>query len=299
MSIKVILNPYSGRWNALKRLEEVKSALNSFGVDYDLAITEAPGHATEIAHSANEAGYESIVIAGGDGTIGEVLNGLDPQNSPDPIGPIGIMPLGTANDFAVNLGLSQDLPEAAKIISNGYSRRVDLGRVNSWVFANNSAVGLEPVVTIYNLRMVKLKGIVRYLIAAIRAILSKREWQMRVSWDNGEFEGLVSLVSVGNNPLTGGLFRTVPDADPTDGLLSFVHGYAPTRRKMFSLLPSIMSGKYVDDPMVHQHHTKILKIRSVQPSPLQADGEIRAEAEKVFNYEILPSRLEFFSPSTS
>lgn len=299
MSAKVILNPYSGRWKALKRLDEVKHALYSVGFDYDLTITEGPGHATDIARSAHEDGFNTIVIAGGDGTIGEVLNGLDPLNSSNPIGPVGILPLGTANDFVVNLGLPQDLTEAAKNISVGETRRVDLGRVNSWVFANNSAVGLEPVVTLYNIQMVRMRGILRYLLAAIRAILSKREWQMRISWDSGKYEGPVSLISVGNNPLTGGLFRTVPAADPTDGLLSFVHAYSPSRRKMFALLPGLMSGNYVNDPEVHQYHTKVLEIRSLQPTPLQADGEIREEAATEFIYEILPSQLEILSPFIS
>jgi diacylglycerol kinase family enzyme len=106
----------------------------------------------------------------------------------------------------------------------------------------------------------------------------------------------VSLISVGNNPLTGGLFRTVPDADPTDGLLSFVYGYAPSRWKMFDLLPRLISGKYIEDPDVHQHHTVKLEIRSLEPSPLQADGELRAEAENVFRYEIIPSKLDVLSP---
>jgi diacylglycerol kinase (ATP) len=296
MSAKVILNPYSGRWKALKRLEEVKEALHAVGINYDLKITEGPSHATEIARSAMGDGYKSIVIAGGDGTIGEVLNGLIMVDSPDPIGPVGILPLGTANDFAVNIGLPTDLRKAAENISKGQTKKVDLGRVNSWVFANNSAVGLEPVVTLYNIRMVRLKGIVRYLVAAIRAIINKREWEMELSWDDGEFRGLVSLISVGNNPVTGGLFRIVPEADPYDGRLSFVYGYAPTRRKMFALLPKIVNGTHLADKGIHQIHTRVLKIRSNQPTPLQADGEIREEAATDFIYEILPSKLRIFFP---
>jgi diacylglycerol kinase (ATP) len=121
-----------------------------------------------------------------------------------------------------------------------------LGAANDWVFANNSAVGLEPVVSIYNIRMTALRGVVRYLVAALRAIMSKPMWTMRIAWDDGEYEGPVSLVSVGNCPITGGLFRMAPAADPADGRLTFVHGYAPTRLRMLALLPRAISGDYVN-----------------------------------------------------
>jgi len=131
-------------------------------------------------------------------------------------------------------------------------------------------------------------------VAALRAIGDKGEWHMTLEWDDGRFEGPVSLVSVGNCPLTGGLFRMAPAADPTDGLLTFVYGFAPTRRKMLSLLPRTLSGRFVEDAAIHQHHTRRLVITSEPATPLQVDGELRSEGLRQVVYEALPQRLDVY-----
>jgi diacylglycerol kinase (ATP) len=296
MPAKLILNPYSARWETQRRKSEIESALSQAGIDYDLAVSERPNHATELAEEAARAGAAPIIIAGGDGTIGEVLNGLFRAKPDGVLGPIGILPMGTANDLVTNLGLPLELNEAAEAIAGGKTRRIDLGLANNWVFANNSAVGLEPVVTIYNIRMTSLRGVVRYLVAALRAIFSKPNWTMSIAWDNGTYEGPVSLVSVGNCPITGGLFRMAPAADPADGRLTFVHGYAPTRLRMLGLLPRAISGDYVNDSAVHQYHTTRLTIRSTPATPIQTDGELRAEDLTEVTYRILPARLDVLTP---
>ena len=296
MAAKVILNPYSGRWSALKRKDEATAALREAGIEFELALTEGPQHGIELAEQAARAGFSPIISAGGDGATGEVVNGLHRAAPDGVLGPLGVLPLGTANDLVVNLGLPRDLREAARVIAAGHTRRIDLGKVNDWVFDNNSAVGLEPVVSIYNVRMTRLRGVIRYLVAALRAIAQKPEWTMRLEWDDGSYEGPASLVSVGNCPLTGGVFRMAPAADPADGKLTFIYGFAPTRRKMLALLPKTMSGEHVNDPAIHQHHTRRLVIHTDPSSPLQVDGEVRAEALSDFTYVVLPARLDIFSP---
>jgi diacylglycerol kinase (ATP) len=292
----VILNPYAARWEAQRRRSEAEQALKNAGIEYTLAESNAPNHATDLAEQAARAGHSPIIAAGGDGTIGEIINGLRRAGGEAVLGPFGILPLGTANDLVVNLGLPLDLQEAAHAIAGGKTRRIDLGMANDWVFANNSAVGLEPVVSIYNIRMTALRGVIRYLIAALRAIMSKPMWTMAIEWDEGRYEGPASLVSVGNCPLTGGLFRMAPAADPQDGKLTFVHGYAPTRLRMLALLPRAISGDYVNDPAVHQYHTTKLTIRCSPGTPIQADGELRAEDLSEVTYRVLPARLDILQP---
>lgn len=296
MPAKVILNPYAGRWSARERREEAEQALRLAGVEFELSVSERPQQGIELAEQAVRQGFSPIISAGGDGSNGEVINGMLRAHPEGVLGPFGVLPLGTANDLAVNLGLPLDLKEAAACIAAGKTRRIDLGKVNDWVFDNNSAVGLEPVVTIYNIRMVRLRGVIRYLVAALQAINQKPEWVMTLDWDDGHYEGPVSLVTVGNCPLTGGVFRMAPAADPADGRLTFVYGYAATRRRMLGLLPKTMSGEHVHDPAMHQHHTRRLVIRAHSPSPLQVDGEIRAEAATDFVYECLPGRLDILAP---
>jgi len=296
MTAKVIYNPYAARWNALRRKPEVEETLRAAGIEYELVQSDAPDQIVGLAETAAREGFSPIIAAGGDGTFGEVVNGLHRADPEGVLGPLGILPLGTANDLPVNLELPLDLREAARVIANGKTRRIDLGKANDWVFDNNSAVGLEPVVTIYNIQMVRLRGVVRYLVAALRAINQKPEWTMRLEWDDGSYEGPVSLVSVGNCPITGGLFRMAPGADPTDGLLTFVVGYAPTRWRMLRLLPKLISGTHINDPAVQQYHTRHLTIHSTPATPLQTDGELRGTDLIEIQYEALPARLDILTP---
>jgi diacylglycerol kinase (ATP) len=291
----VILNPYANRWIAKQREHEVVAALKKAKIDFELVETEAPEHAIQLSETAARQGKSPIIAAGGDGTIGEVVNGLYRTNPKGILGPFGVLPLGTANDLLVNLGNPIDLDRAAEVIAGGKTRTIDLCQANSWVFANNSAIGLEPIVSLFNIRMKKLRGLIRYLVAALRAIASRPQWEMRLRWDDGSYEGPVSLVSVGNCPLTGGLFRMAPSAKPDDGLLTFVHGYAATRLRMLSLLPRAISGEYVKDPAVHQYHSRQLEIDCVPGTPIQADGEIRALELTHISYRVLPACLKILT----
>lgn len=296
MTAKVILNPYAGRWKGRRLRSQAEAALHRARVEYELVESEYTGHCLPLAEAAARAGYSPIIAAGGDGTIGEVVNGLYRVRPEGAVGPLGVLPLGTADDLVVNLGLPRDLDGAARAIAGGRTRRIDLGQANEWVFDNNSAVGLEPVVTLYNIRMVRLRGVIRYLLAALRAILSGPRWEMELEWDEGLYEGPVSLVTVGNCAITGGLFRMAPAADPTDGKLTFVYGYVPTRLGMLALLPRAISGDYVNHPAIRQHHTTRLHIRAHPGTPIQVDGEIRHEAISEVLYQVLPARLDVLAP---
>jgi diacylglycerol kinase (ATP) len=292
MTGMMILNPYANRWKAGRRRAAAEAALAAAGLEFDVRKTEAPLHATAIAEEAARRGYTPIIVAGGDGTVGEVVNGMYAAKGSFPLSPLGILPLGTANDLVHNLHMPLELGEAGRAIARGVVRRIDLGRVNDWLFCNNSAVGLEPLVTSYNIRMVHFHGVTRYLIAALRAINSRPKWRMQLKWSGGKYNGPISLVSVGNCPVTGGLFRMAPAADPSDGLLTFVHGYAASRPKMLSLLPRAISGSYVRDPAIHQFHTRRLTIRSHPATSIQADGEIRSRQCDRVVYSIQPAALD-------
>lgn len=292
----VILNPYANRWEAGRQRDHLLQVLKEEGVAVEFTETQRPLEAIEIARGAVQDGFDPIIAAGGDGTIGEVLNGIYAAGGSVSHIPFGIIPLGTANDLVTNLGHPKSLHDSVRIIKQGRTRSIDLGKVNNWIFANNSAVGLEPIVSQFNVQMTWSRGVIRYLLAALRAIWGRPVWKVRMQWDNGEYDGPMSLVSVGNGALTGGLFRMAPGALLDDGALTFVHGFAPTRRRMLSLLPRAISGGYVNDPAIHQHHTTKLRIETDPSSPLQSDGEIRTDAARLFEYEVLPAALEIFSP---
>jgi diacylglycerol kinase (ATP) len=300
MTAKVILNPYSNRWNAQKRWPQAEAALKAAGVDFELAVSERKGHLIELAEQAVRDGFSPIIAAGGDGSLGDVANGLAraAKSEDEALGPMGIMPLGSANDLAFSLGLPTDLNEAAKVIAAGKTKAMDIGKVNDKYFINNSGAGLEPYTTTKHERIHWIKGMARYLVAAVWAIMDKPEWNGTVKWDDSSYEGPLSMVSVGNGRRTGGFFMT-PHADPFDGKLTLAFGYRSTRLGLLTALPKAFNedkGSYVELEGMNEVHAKRISIHLEKPSPAHTDGELFPEWIQDFEYKIFPKRLHMILP---
>ena len=281
MTAKVILNPYSNRWNSQKRWAEADAALKAAGVDFELVTSKSKGQIVELAEQAVRENCSPIIVAGGDGTIGDAANGLvrASKSTTEVLGPLGIMPKGSANDIAFALGLPTELNLAAKVIAAGKTRPMDLGKLNDRYFVNNSAAGLEPYVTIKHEKISRIKGIARYLIAAVQAIMDKPEWH-------------------GNVKRTGGFFMT-PHADPFDGKLTLAFGYRATRLGLFQALPRAFNeekGSYVEMEGMQEVQATRISIHLDTPSPAHTDGELLPAWIQDFEYTIFPRRLSVLVP---
>jgi diacylglycerol kinase (ATP) len=301
MTAKVILNPYSNRWNAQLRWPQAEAALKAAGLDFSVVISEFPHQVIELAEKAAREGFSPLIAAGGDGTIGEVVNGMARAAKSDTaeIGPLGIMPLGSANDLAFGLGIPMELSAAAGVIAGGHLRNMDIGRVNGYYFANNSAMGLEPYITLIQQKIKGIKGIARYVVAALRGIMANPRWQVTLEWDGGKYEGPACLVTVGNAPRTGGFYMT-PHARPFDGKLAFVHAFRRSRLELLTMLPKAMKpgpGSYIHEPGVYAGEMTWLKIHVETPSPAHVDGEIFSETIRDLEYIIQPGRLKILMPA--
>lgn len=300
MSIKILLNPYSNRWNAQKRWPEAQAALQAAGLEYSLDVSQSAGGLEPLAIRAVEDGFKTVVVAGGDGSIGEVVNGLAAGWRTTEEFPIrlGVLPMGSANDFAYAVGLPTSLQEAARVIATGRARAIDLGKCNERYFLNNSGAALEPYVTTKQERIQWIKGIARYLVAAVWAIMDKPEWDSSVQWDDGEFRGPLSLVSVGNGRRTGGFFMT-PDADPCDGKLTLAFGYRATRWGLFSALPrAFQEGKdsYIHLPGMQELNATRVKVHFDRPSPVHVDGVLFKDWLTDLEYRIFPATVPVLLP---
>ena len=300
MVAKIILNPYSARWRAKERFPEAELALKKSGVEFEVAVSEKKGHSVELAEQAVRDGFSPIIAAGGDGTIGDVVHGMTkavPEGETLP--PFGVIPLGTANDLICNLNMPIGLKEAAEIIAAGKTRQMDLCAVNGHYFANNTALGLEPLVTITQEKIGWLKGIPRYLYAALSAIYQGTSWHAELKWDDGEYSGPISLITIGNGAQTGGLFYMAPHAEPFDGKMTFVYGYVKSRLRMLSLLPLTMKpddGSYVEKDEIFEVHTTRLSVKLTTSSPAHADGELFDRNLFEAEYQIFPGRLPILMP---
>ncbi len=300
MTAKVILNPYSNRWNSKKRWPDAEAALKTAGLEFDLVVSNAKGQIVELAEQAARQGCSPIIVAGGDGSIGDAANGLAraAASQTELLGPLGIMPLGSANDLVYSLGLPTDLKEAAQVIVRGNVRPMDMGNLNGRCFVNNSAAGLEPYTTIKHEKIHFIKGMARYLVAAVQAVMDKPEWQGVIEWDGGRYEGPLSLVTIGNGRRSGGFFMT-PHADPFDGKLTLAYGYRGTRLGMFQALPRALKegeGSYVEMEGMHELHVTRVSIHLDKPSPAHTDGELLPQWLQYFEYEIQPNRINMIIP---
>ena len=292
MKTKVLLNPCSNRWNARARWPAADAALKNAGVDFDLSVSERADHLVDLAADAVKQGFTTIIVAGGDGSIGEVVNGIARSWDGKSKLPatLGILPLGSANDFVFALGLPLDLNEAAKAIAAGKTKSVDLGKCNERLFINNSGLCLEPYVTTKHERIHWIKGIARYLVAAVWAIMDKPEWRGDLKWDGGDYSGPLSLVSIGNGRRTGGFFMT-PHADPFDGKLTLAFGYRGTRLGLFGALPRAFKegeGSYIEMDGMREIHCTRLSVHLDKPSPAHTDGELFGSWLTDLDYQIFP-----------
>jgi diacylglycerol kinase (ATP) len=299
MKVKIILNPYANRWRARAQIAAIEAALAGAHLAYDLAVSQAAGQGVSLAQAAAQAGYDAVVAAGGDGTLNEVANGLITAAGSGCTVPLGVLPIGTANDFSDMAGLPRELGAAVQVIAAGKTRQIDAGQVkvdgDVHYFINNSAVAMEPMVTLENIKMTRLSGIVRYMVALLRALIKLKAWQMRIAWDGGNYNGPTYLLSVCNGPRTGG-FYMAPEAQMDDGLLDFVFAPEVSKGTVIAVLLRLFQKTHIHHPRVIYSRTSSMTIDSQPGTPVHADGELLSEAATAIAYSILPGKITLLTP---
>ena len=299
MPAKIILNPYSNRWNAGKRAPEVQRILDGLGYDYELVQTEGPEHGIQLAREAVAAGFDPVVAAGGDGAISEVVNGLVGED--DRAGAtLGVIPLGSANDYAYQLGIPTDLEAACRLLVEAKNvRQLDLGRANQHIFMNDFIVGLGAIANMEAAKIQRIQGETRYILGAVRAILKAWWPTVGFEWEGGSLDKrpiLMSYISIGYR--TGGVYFFSPDAQQDDGLLDFLVADARSRLGVFKLLPKTMKGTHIHEKGVYYHQTPWVKIDSDDPLPMLVDGEIKTEGPKQVDVRVLPGAIQVIAGTT-
>jgi len=297
---KILLNPYANRWAAKSKAPAVEDACREVGLDFDLAFIPVPGGGKEATIAALQDGYDVVVAAGGDGTVSEVVNGLIAASNDSTTTPLGVIPLGTGNDFSDMAKLPRDLAASVKTIAAGHTVQVDAGRVTldgeSFYFDNNCAICMEPMVTLEHIRMTKTSGNIRYVLALFKALVRLRHWNLDVRWDDGQFQGPSYVLSVCNTPRTGGLFPMAPGAVMNDGLLDFVLAPDIGKSKIPLLLARLFRGTHIHDSRVIFSRAAHIEIVCDPPTPVHADGEILSESARHIEYEVVPGKITLLAP---
>ncbi|NOZ49673.1 MAG: diacylglycerol kinase family lipid kinase [Chloroflexi bacterium] len=292
MPAKIILNPYSNRWGAAKHADSVVAILKALDYDFEFVQTQSPNHGIELARAAVQAGFDPIVAAGGDGTINEVVNGLLAE-ADVASARLGILPLGSANDLAYQIGLPMDLEQACQaLVSAQYECLVDAGRINNRAFINDVTIAFGARVNIEAAKIKWLRGSLIYLGGVFKALFNYHLPTVTIEWDGGRLEDKPILMAyVGNGWRTGGVFFLTPDARADDGLFDVIVGDAMNRLQIMQLLPKTFNGSHIQDKRVALLRTDRLRIHSDDPLPVLSDGEIIYTDAHELDIRLLPQAV--------
>lgn len=297
----LIYNATAGKGNAGKLLPRVQALLQERNYDYDLVLTESIGHAQRLGEQAVEAGRPLVVVAGGDGTANEAINGLmNPALNGHPRPTLGVLPVGRGNDFAFGMGIPQELTQACDILTGGQPRPIDIGRVTGGdypegrYFGNGVGLGFDTVVGFEAAKIKWLHGGASYLVAVIRTIFKYAKAPVyEIILDDATLQQPFLMVSVMNGRRMGGSFMMAPDGDPSDGTFNLCLAGRVSQWRILPLAATFISGKQGNDPSVSMRHSTKITIRAIQGSiPAHADGETICTAGQMLTIEILPAALD-------
>jgi len=273
-SVLVLVNPAAGSGRTRRLGARAVALLERHGLTTETVCSAGPGHLAEVTAAAAARGRARVIAIGGDGTLSEVARGL--LSVPGAPTVLGVVPLGTGNDFVKSAGLPRDWREACHRLATAcVPRRIDAGRVNGRWFVNGVGFGFDAAIARATLRYKWLPGPLGYaagLLDALRAGVGRPVCTLR--WDGGEDRRPVTLVAACNGQYAGGLFRLAPDAELDDGRLDVAWADALSRLQVLRHAPSVIRGTHQRLPVTHRARTTRLSIDSDVPLPAQADGEL-------------------------
>ncbi len=299
----IILNPIAGKGTALRSLPRIRELLTQHELNFDITMTDYPGHGIEIARKAAEEEFDYVIAAGGDGTANEVLNGLMQNRAAGGFLPVmGIIPVGRGNDFAFGVNIPTALDEACALLSSLPRKWIDIGRVSGgdkpdgMYFGNGIGVGFDAVVGFIAARM-KLTGMLSYLIAAFKTIFVYfKPPSVEIKYAEKSLTLPALMVSIMNGRRMGGGFMMAPSASTTDGMLNICMVREVPQLSMFRLVGKFMKGSHEADPAVSTATTDRITVTAKKGVlPVHADGNTVCEAGTEIMVELLPRALEIIT----
>ena len=300
--ILLIINPNASKGRGRKKAKEIQARFRDFGRECTVAYTRAPGHAESLSKRGALYGYDTIVAAGGDGTVNEIVNGI--MKSGVSGVRMGIIPIGRGNDFAWMAGIPRNQKQAVKLIAEGKAGRIDAGlcigtdHPDGMYFVNGAGFGFEPMVNFRAMGYRHLNGMLSYAVAFLYILAHPpKAYDVTIVID-GETRRLgTQQISVSNGRRMGSAFIMAPEAEIDDGLfdvmftnhpleragiiravLAFFRGAQVSDREMFSYIRAENVVINAPDDMVEAH----------------CDGELFTHCGKEFRLSVIPGALELF-----
>ena len=306
----VVVNPQASIGKCGKDWPEIKHLLDVNGFEYDHVLTEHPKHAIDIVRQhITEKGYQKIISVGGDGTNNEVINGIFTQNRfPTSDITMGIIPIGTGNDWRRTFNFNIDYQESIDILKKEHRFLHDVGKVTYYnngdpqerYFLNAAGTGLNEMVC-NRTNQLKSKGkggSVRYMLSTANCLFRFKCVHIQLDIDDQRvFDDEILSLSVGNGKFNGGGMMMMPNAIPNDGLFDVTVVKKVGMVKFAASINNIYDGTFVDKlKEVSLYRGKKIRIVSIPAHQLLLETEGETLTNSPFDFEILPLALYMIIP---
>ncbi|RHW32075.1 diacylglycerol kinase [Lysinibacillus yapensis] len=293
---RIIYNPTSGREIFRRNLPEVLEKLEIAGYETSCHATTGEGDAKKAAALAVERGFDLIIAAGGDGTLNEVVAGISPYEKRPKL---GVVPMGTTNDFARAIHVPRKIDEAIDIIVKGDSIPVDVGLINDHRYFINIAAGGRITELTYEVpsKMKTLLGQLAYYLKGIEMIPSIKATSMRIEYDDEVFEGEAMMFLCGLTNSVGGFEKIAPDASMNDGLFTVMILKKCSLADFARIASLALRGEHLNDPNLIYKKASVVKVTSIvddETIHINLDGEYGGDAPVKFTN--LKRHIEVFVP---
>ena len=295
-----IVNPNAGNGKGGKDRDRISEILNRNNIRFEMRSTGRKGQATEFTRDLIANGYRKIISIGGDGTLHEVINGIFTQDNCSPRDiTIGIIPVGTGNDWGRMFGIPLVYEGAVQVIREGKQMLHDIGVIDYFnagvktrtYFINIAGLGFEAVVVKKTNRQ-KDKGMSNkaiYFYNLLSSLISYRNTPVEITIDGRTSTAKVFSINVGNGRYCGGGMRQTPDAIPDDGLFDITVIKEMGRIEIIKSLQLLYDGTIMSHPKVDGYRSTNLKVTSESLLYIEADGESLGHTPVEFS--IIPSAV--------
>lgn len=293
---RIIYNPTSGRELFKKNLPQVLQKFEQAGYETSCHATTCVGDATQAAEKAAQRDFDLIVAAGGDGTINEVVNGLAPlEKRPK----LGIIPVGTTNDFARALGIPrEDILKATDAIIDGVAKPLDIGKVNGQYFINIAGGGRLTELT-YEVpsKLKTMLGQLAYYLKGMEMLPSIRPTEVEIEYDGKLFHGEIMLFLVSLTNSVGGFEKLAPDSILDDGMFDLIILKKVNLAEAIRVVSLALRGEHIHDNNVIYAKANRVKVDVKDKMQLNLDGEYGGMLPGEF--ENLYRHIEFIVPKAT
>ena len=281
----VILNPHAGSGRGRKEQAVILKLLKKKEFSFKLAVSEFPKHTIQLTIEAIEKGFRNLIVAGGDGTLNEAVNGIFSQSicSPEEI-TIGMIPVGTGNDWIKTFGIPNNYKAAVQLLKRHSTMRQDIGCITfpendhakTCYFANMAGFGFDAMVAERTNRLKEKgrKGISLYLQALGASFLKYQTGKIRITIDGQMIEEFIFSASIGIGKFNGGGMMQAPGAIPDNGLFQVTIIRKIGIFGILRNLAGLYSGEFVKDHRVSTHPASHVSISADKNIAGEADGEI-------------------------